>query len=262
MTQQSEEMEPFEFSEMPTLKPKFITIVKKDFRVEVHLRGEFPSSEECTKELLELYELSDSYETVVVFISSPGGAAHFAVELISVLGKFKNVITIAAGMIASAGFLIWGVGDLRVVQKHTWIMIHRESYIHIGQTDTHLDLGNYNQDVYSRLLSDACSFLTDEEIEKAKRSDVYITSENLIERGHAISWEEFSIGEKYVKELVSIPIFSIGPKLFIKLEDGTVAPINNIDVGEPLNELDLFYKSPVELFQEATLMTGERQDDE
>lgn len=223
-------------------QPKFIEILDTPSRLEVHLRGVFCSPMYVSKEIAYLYQMNKKHDTVAVFINSVGGDASLLSELVSVFRTYKSVITIAGGNLASAGFMMFGIGDVRVVQDHTWMMAHRESYAAPpNKTENHLDLANYNKELYGNLLADTCGdILTDEEIERATRTEVYVTADQLIDRGVAISWADFIQAEQ--REIEPRNIVSVdGIPFLYDEEEHTMTMIENIELGETFPVHDVIY---------------------
>lgn len=176
-------------------KEKFILITENRElgRVEVHLRGEFPDSSDVGREMVGLYNLAEEYSQLVVYINSVGGHLSLCVELLSLFDKFDKVITVGAGIVASAGFLVWCAGDVRVVQSHTSFMAHRESWGSMGKTQTILDYAEHNDKIYTKMAHDVCqNILTEDEYQRSKTTEVFLTPDELVEnRGVAIWWDDF-----------------------------------------------------------------------
>ena len=212
-------------------KTPFLTIVRKDDRLQVNVRGEFPSPETCTQELATIYAMADEYCTVEVIINSPGGYVSTLAELISALREYGTVITIATGNVASAGFSLWAIGDIRVIQDFCWMMAHRESYGHFGKTGNHKDLAAYNDELFGDMLEQCCSdVLTPDQIETAKHTEVYVKATTLIETGKAIRWQEYRARQE--AEVQTMPMVIFGGRMFILEDDGMMRPVKDISVGE------------------------------
>lgn len=162
-------------------------------RVEIHLRGPIGGPELLSEHLTNLYHLSEKVSQCLIYINSPGGSVSTLVELLSILKKFDTVITVATGEVASAGFMLWCSGDVRVVQEYCSVMCHRESFGNPdAKTDNHLDMANYTNAVYGAMVRDLCGGVLNEmEMEKIRYAEVFLTSEELIAREYAISWDQF-----------------------------------------------------------------------
>jgi hypothetical protein len=133
-----------------------------------------------------------TYPQAHVYINSIGGNVATCLEMIAILKKFDHVVTISTSSISSAGFLLWSVGDLRVVVEHTSIMHHRESYMFGGKTQQHADYAKHAetvfQMVYDTYLKD---LITVEEHKQASYTEVYFSGVEMLERGLAIHYDEF-----------------------------------------------------------------------
>lgn len=198
-----------------------ITVNQNKNRVEASIRGVFPDANQVAGALMTLDELSSQYDTILLNVNSPGGDVATLADIVGVLDRFNTVITVACGMVASAGFLLWAAGDVRVIKNYTSVMAHRESYNYNGKTTQHIDLSSHWDDLGNRLLNEFLGgILTGEEIEKAKYTEVFLTDVDMIERGVAITWHQFL--ECDATEPQTTTVFHVGDKDFILLNDGFV----------------------------------------
>lgn len=169
-----------------------VSVNESKSRVEVHIRGEILSPQYATKQLGTLYELSERYDTVLYYINTPGGVLSTLTEFLSVNQKFKTVITVGCGCVASAGFSLWASGDIRVTQSNTIFMCHRESFVFAGKTPQHLEIATFNDQLFSVLSQELFGdILTEQEIEKSKTTEVYVSDKELIRRNTCIDWKKF-----------------------------------------------------------------------
>lgn len=232
--------------QMPMVpQPKFLTIARNDdrSRVEAHVKGTFDAPRNNVYEIGALYDLSDKYDTVVVYINSEGGRIDMLSELVSVIRKFKTVITVGAGQVNSAAFMLWCVGDIRVVQDYTIFMAHRESYRMSGKTDQHVELANFNQRIFSKTVDDFFkNVLTSDEMEKIRHSEVFLSGDDLIERECAISWDHFVEGSNRQPNDI-ITILQFGDEFW--MPNGHTMTEVMIDFGGPVyKEHDIVYNVP------------------
>lgn len=161
-------------------------------RLEVCITGYFPAPEEVADGLSYLREKSNSYSTIMYYISSLGGDSRTLKELICISNLYDNVITVNTSYCASAGFIMWCSGDLRVANRYSTFLAHRERYTHSGPTSTHIDNALFTDFEFRRLFSDVCGdVLTSEEIEEACYKDIRYSDLDFISRGCAISYEDF-----------------------------------------------------------------------
>lgn len=227
-------------------EPKFLHIVEHKNRIEVYIRDMFGNVRDNQQELIALEKLSEDYDTILLHINSPGGNMYLLTEIINICKKFNNVITIGAGQISSAGAMLWAIGDVRVLMRYTDIMIHREaySYGHM-KSDEHLDHAQHSSRLYSKFMDEIFGgILTKEEIEKAKYTEVYFTPETLIERGVAISYEQFIKQDELTFDYKLISI--VDGFAFLKNDDGTLTVVEDIVFGDTMKESELIYLHLVE----------------
>lgn len=176
-------------------------------RIELHFRGPLVSPPEIQHILLALYHMSDRYDTCLVYINTPGGDLFSLVELMGALQKFATVITVATGSVASAGFFLWSTGDIRVVQPYTSLMVHREAYGGGGKTDQHIDRANHIKEVCDELVHNVCQdLITEDEYDKAKYTEVFISGSEMIRRGQAISWTDFIKADSEPVEMNAVSV--------------------------------------------------------
>jgi hypothetical protein len=72
-------------------------------------------------------------------------------------------------------------------------MAHRESFGSYGKTQQHLNISHASERLYTELYRDTVDkFLTEDEIRDSKVTEVWLTADDLIKRGHAISMQTFS----------------------------------------------------------------------
>lgn len=169
-----------------------VTVNQRKNRVEVHIRGPFVPPHMVSTQIATLYEMADQYDTVLIYINSPGGSVDTLTELLSAFGRFETIITVAAGRVSSAGFFLWAAGHIRVVQKYTVLMAHRESYRFDGKTDQHIDFGVFTNKICGSMIEDLCGhLLTDDEKVRIRTTEVFLSDQDMIERNKAITWSQF-----------------------------------------------------------------------
>ena len=170
--------------------PKFMSVTKTDDGAAcVDLRGVFPCDPmEISEEIKQLRALSGSCSMVRVHIRSPGGSGDTMTEILSVLRMFEYVHTFGYGSICSAGAIIWACGNVRVLAEYTEVMFHRESFgLPYGKVPEHRSQIEFVERLYGQLLEDTSGdILTPEEMEQAKNGEVYLTSQELYDRGACI----------------------------------------------------------------------------
>ena len=233
----------------------FMSVVKNDShgRVELHLRGEFGSPQASTLELTELTNLSEVYPTCVVYINSIGGRVDLLREIVAILEKFQNIITVVTSNANSAGLMLWGIGDLRVVCPHAELMAHREMSGYMDKTDAFIGRGEFLKRRFELMFNDMCGgILTDEEIDKARFTEVWLLGQDMIDRGVAISWEQFHVMDTTPVE--SMRVISRNGQLYVQSSDGDLMKANvEFDQSTLYSFLDVMYgdESPTDDIEES-----------
>jgi ATP-dependent protease ClpP protease subunit len=238
-----------------------IQIDEEQSKVKLFIHGEIEEPEEYINELMKLHELSEKYDTLEIIINSPGGSVNTFVELYAIIKKFPFVITIGMGEIASAGFMLWSLGDVRVVSKFSMYMAHRESYGYWGKTEEHEQLAKTYNVNYKKLFDECFSkILTDKEKELSKVSEVWIPYDELIKRGVAISYDEYL---KYPREIVFEEIYLIEGKYFKydkkydKFIEVEIKPKNNFIKN--LNKYAYGFEKIKKLYSEKSYSTNKKR---
>lgn len=73
-----------------------------------------------------IFNLKDSDEPIIVLLNTPGGSLTEAIEICDLLSNIANpIITVALGLCASAGAMIFNCGKSRYISAHTSYMIHQ-----------------------------------------------------------------------------------------------------------------------------------------
>lgn len=178
----------------PSTKQENIQVDEDKERNLIVLRiyGEISEPEEYIDELTKLDKLSLNYKVLEIILNSPGGSLNTTVDLVSVINKYSYVITIGKGEIASAAFMIWTMGDLRVVTEYSMYMAHRESYGMYGKTSEHRDAARTFGLVYEEMFVDCFgNLLTEDEQKIAERSEAWLSYKDLLQRERVISFDEY-----------------------------------------------------------------------
>jgi ATP-dependent protease ClpP protease subunit len=187
-TQKNKHMVP-----IPEPTSLIISEIPEANRVEISIFGELEEPVEYAHELVMLNDLSKRYPICYVYINTPGGSLMTCLQLMSYIKNFSHVVTIATGEAASAGFILWSLGDVRVADSYTSFMAHRESFGSYGKTQQHLNISHASERLYTELYRDTVDkFLTEDEVRDSKVTEVWLTADDLINRGHAISMQTFT----------------------------------------------------------------------
>jgi len=224
---------------------KFMTVKvdEQKQRVEVHLRGNFSSPQENTNELVELYQLAEKYTSAIFYINSSGGRVDMLLELASIMKMFKHTITVACSQVASAGFMLWAVGEVRVTQPHTEFMGHREFYGYGGKTDQHNDLLVHNKRRFDAYIQEVFgSILNEYEMDKIKYTEVWLTDGDVIERGKAIDWNTFMKRDNMTPQLHNVVVYE-GKAFLVNDSTGNLIPVSISEMSEEeYDPFDIVFK--------------------
>jgi len=178
----------------PFAKQKNIQVNEDQERNLVVLRiyGSISEPEEYIEEIDLLDRLSSKYDVLEITLNSPGGSLNTTVDLASIINKFPYTITIGKGEIASAAFMLWTMGDIRVVTDYSMYMAHRESYGMYGKTSEHKDAADTFGRVYEEMFAECFDgLLTEKEKVIAERSEAWVTYKDLLARDRVISFDEY-----------------------------------------------------------------------
>lgn len=170
--------------------------------------GSIDEPEEYIEELSKLDLLSKKFDVLEITLNSPGGNLNTTVDITSIITKFNYIVTIGKGEVASAAFMLWTMGDIRVVTDYSMYMAHRESYGMYGKTSEHRDaavtFGKVYEEMFEQCFGD---LLTDKEKNIAERSETWISYKDLLDRPGVISYDDYiapknpySISELYTNE--------------------------------------------------------------
>ena len=201
----------------PFAKSKNIQVVEDPQRNLAVLRvyGEIDEPAEYIEEIARLNQLSQQYDIIEITLNSPGGSLNTAVDLASIINNFNYVITIGKGEVASAAFMLWTMGDIKVVTNYSMYMAHRESYGMYGKTSEHKYAADVFGSVYEELFEKCFStILTAEESLIADRSEAWVSYKDLVSRDGIISYDEYiqpknpySVAEYYVLDNGKVLMF-------------------------------------------------------
>ena len=178
----------------PSIKSKNIQVVEDKERNLVILRvyDEIEEPSEYINEISRLNQFSNQYDIIEITLNSPGGSLNTTVDLASIINNFNYVITIGKGEVASAAFMLWTMGDIKVVTDYSMYMAHRESYGMYGKTSEHKYAADVFGSVYEELFEECFSdILTEKEALIADRSEAWVSYKDLVNRDGIISYDEY-----------------------------------------------------------------------
>lgn len=209
-------------------KQKNIQIAEDKERnlVIMKIYGGIEEPEEYIEELARLEILSNTYDVLEITLNSPGGSLNTTVDIVSIIKKFKYVATIGKGEVASAAFMLWTMGNVRVVTEYSMYMAHRESYGMYGKTSEHRDAAKAFGMVYEEMFEDCFGdLLTEEEKLIAERSEAWLSYKDLLKRDRVISFENYlepvnpySISEIFITQDAKMFMFDAETESFRNIE--------------------------------------------
>lgn len=86
-------------------------------------------------DLLEILNVATAADKIYIFIDSPGGFVSTGAHIASCISRCKaKVITVARGICASAGSLIWSAGDVCLLSPFAVFMYHMSSHMDFGNS--------------------------------------------------------------------------------------------------------------------------------
>lgn len=219
MINSDKKLEDFEVVELKNSfsKQKNIQVMedKEKNAVILKIYGAIEEPEEYMEELSKLEALSNQYDILEITLNSAGGSLNTTVDIVSLIKNFEYVVTIGKGEVASAAFMLWTMGDVRVVTDYSMYMAHRESYGMYGKTSEHRDAAKVFGMVYEEMFENCFgTLLTKEEKSIAERSEAWISYKDLLKRERVISFDDYItpvnpyiIGEVYVTETGKVFMF-------------------------------------------------------
>jgi ATP-dependent protease ClpP protease subunit len=216
------------------------------------VRGPFHTAEShITEEIFKLRELAHKHQCIEVHIRSDGGSVETLLEIVAAVQLFSKKVTIAYSCAASAGSLLWAIGDLKVVAPHSYVMFHRESFGSYGKVEEQLERIQFVGDLCKSMMDEYyVDILTPEEMKKICTTEVFLTSQQLIDRGVCISLAQYT-QRNLDLSLASKSLVNVGGVVFLLDTTTLVAQqVLNIELGDSVLELfpDLYktFKVPDE----------------
>lgn len=240
----------------PVPKSIVVTDVPELARVELFIRGPIGPVIEYSGELIKLQDLSSKYNVLYVTINTPGGDLMVTLELLRIFKLYQKIVTIGIGEVASAGFILWSAGTLKVLDEYAILMIHRESFGNFGKIAEHLALANVSETIYRRLYANTVdSLLTEDERTRSRISEVWIDALDMVKRGQCITINDFTNPTRRVVDTITTYVLlnEKGEEEYLTLEPNSgvyvfiEAPGTDVDdmytpymdkIGMYINDLD------------------------
>lgn len=136
--------------------------------------------------LIHLLHTSGADETIILNIYTPGGVVQTGINIIHAITNTKaHVTTIAMGLVASIGAVIWGAGHTRVVTPGSVLMFHMPSGGIFGKTADNAEESGIIQAYFSELLLRVTTgLLSVDEVNDiiTRRSDLFLSADAVIQR--------------------------------------------------------------------------------
>lgn len=131
--------------------------------------------------------IAEENEVIKLIINTPGGDVTIG-QMIADAIKFTkaHVITVASGICASCGALIWSLGDELIAEEWARIMFHMSIHMDFGKTLDILDMANgivdQSRSIYAPIMRR--KLLTDEEYAAMvnDKRNIYITGKEMQRR--------------------------------------------------------------------------------
>lgn len=178
---------------------KPIQFYKKNNIYYLILGGEFHDTCDETPIFIDLHKdllAADKSCELHIFIQSPGGSLYSLVMLIEEIVKFANVVTICTGYAMSAGFFVFMLGREKYISPLSTLLYHSVQLNGSVADSAHTLINDFTQaverekELIKYLAID--KYLTEEEIEKGKTTDIYFSGKDCIERGWAKPYSEYA----------------------------------------------------------------------
>lgn len=137
---------------------------------------------------------ADKNKELHIYINSYGGEVACLTMLMQPILEFKHRVTISSGSAMSAGFVLFACGTERYVNPFHTFMYHASSSFAGGKGLEIKKLGEFIQKEYEAIIevSGLKDILTKKELELGETSEVWLMGSELIERGSAKDYSEFS----------------------------------------------------------------------
>lgn len=176
---------------------------------------------------------ADPSKELHIFIWSFGGVVSTLSTLLQLIKRFRRTIAINLGSASSCGWSLFFACDERYAAAHSEFVYHEISCWLDYKLQEISSFVNYYQRRQSLMLNeDVVKYLTEEELQQGKTTEVYITGDEMIKRGGC---KEFSLYDKRIFPTTT-SIFSFDDKLF-KWENGMMQEYR--PAGEPVKDKDL-----------------------
>lgn len=148
---------------------------------------------EMALETLHDWELEGD-DPITIVLNSPGGEVFSGLLLFDTLrASDSNIITVTRGLAASMGSILAQAGDVRLVSKHSWYMVHEPSSIAWGK------MGDIKREakMLERLHEQLCDILAERSSlsradikRRSQDKDWWLSAEEALEVGFFDGYDE------------------------------------------------------------------------
>lgn len=163
-----------------------------DYSRKINIIGDI--DEEMYKSFVEaldgMIEIDGENADIYIELSSHGGDAMSAIALYDRIRLHKGCVTVKAiGPIFSAAVLVLAAGDVRVMTKNSWVMLHEDTvsvtkHNRVGEAEILIKNSRLLEDQWNRLLaSKTIGKCTVESWRILHDKETYLTAEKCLELG-------------------------------------------------------------------------------
>ncbi len=132
-----------------------------DFSRKINLIGDVDEAmySHFVEELDGMVEIEGDKTDIYIELASHGGDAMIAVALFDRIRLHQGIVTIKAiGPIFSAAVLILAAGDVRIMTKNSWVMLHEDTVVidedaRVSQVEIHAKNARLLEDQWNKLLA-------------------------------------------------------------------------------------------------------------
>lgn len=148
------------------------------------------SVEPCIKQLAEWDRLDPKCAIEIVFVSNPGGSIIAGLALFDYICQLRrgghHITTSTLGMAASMAGILLQAGDIRVMAKESWLLIHEATFGAMGKVGEVEDTTDWVKRIMKRVLkifADRSNLSVGQITKKWRRKDWWIDSDEALRLG-------------------------------------------------------------------------------
>lgn len=143
--------------------------------------------------VLDMKEANKNKE-LHIFVGSYGGAAHCLNMILQHVNQFKHVVGINLGYACSCGFMLLAHCDEIYTTPYASFLYHSMSTLEWGKISEIKHSNEFHHKWWNILVNNSKvrQMLTDDELKLGETSEVWLTGQDLIDRGVAAEYEMYS----------------------------------------------------------------------